>query len=367
MDKNTLFSSFGKWVSPIFSKRFFQDIVESDQDKYVKKLSTPAYLKLFLHAQIQQREGLRAIADDVLAKSFQRELGFTSISPSQLSRKHQQPHAALLHRVLSDLVKRIRSCSIPPTMKRDFRIIDSTTITLCLETYKWATFRETKAGIKLHFRLAFLSSEDVFPETVQMTPARVNDRAKLDDLVDQTGSTYVFDRGYVDYTKFDEFSQRRIFFVTRTKKNAVIRYLHDRPVPQDGPITRDCLVEMGTMKHPLRLVETKDTQGNPLTLITNRLELTAQEVSEMYRSRWAIETFFKWLKQHVRITSFFGKSEEAVMNQVLIALIAFCLLVLAKVFSASSANYLQIYRWLRAALWDSGEVWWDKLTLHKKT
>ncbi len=170
----------------------------------------------------------------------------------------------------------------------------------------------------------------------------------------------------MDDAKFDEYSERRIFFVTRVKKNAVTRYLYDRPVPKDSPITRDCMVEMGTqqkqMKHLLRLVETTDSQGNPLTLITNRLELSAQEVSDMYRSRWAIEIFFKWMKQHVRITSFYGKSEEAVMNQVYIALIAFCLLVLAKIFSACKESYLQIYRWLRVTLWDNSEIWWELLT-----
>ncbi|WP_432776115.1 DUF4372 domain-containing protein [Brevibacillus gelatini] len=89
MDKNTLFSSFGKWVSPIFSKRFFEDLASSDHDKYVKKLTTSAYLLLFLHAHLQQREGLRAIADDALGRKFQQELGFTSISPSQLVNVNQ--------------------------------------------------------------------------------------------------------------------------------------------------------------------------------------------------------------------------------------------------------------------------------------
>ncbi len=100
MDKNTLFSSFGKWVSPIFTKTFYQDLTQSHQDKYVKKLTTPGYLLLFLHAQLQQREGLQAIADDALGKKFQKELGFTSISPSQLSRKHQQTHSERLHPVM---------------------------------------------------------------------------------------------------------------------------------------------------------------------------------------------------------------------------------------------------------------------------
>ncbi|MEJ8548865.1 transposase, partial [Brevibacillus borstelensis] len=139
--------------------------------------------------------------------------------------------------------------------------------------------------------------EDVYPEAVQMTSARAHDRTQLDALVNKSGTTYVFDRGFVDYTKFDEYCDRRIFFMTRTKKNASIRYFSDRSVPEGSPITRDCIVELGTqqkrMKHLLRLVETTDSQGNPIMLITNLLELSAQEISEMYRSRWAIEIFFK--------------------------------------------------------------------------
>ncbi|WP_432776116.1 transposase [Brevibacillus gelatini] len=120
------------------------------------------------------------------------------------------------------------------------------------------------------------------------------------------------------------------------------------------------------MKHVLRLIETTDSQGNPLLLITNRWELSAEEISEMYRSRWAIEIFFKWLKQHVKITSFYGKSQEAVLNQVFIALIAFCLLLLAKIFSACQESLLQIYRWLRVMLWEDSRIWWERLTSKRR-
>ncbi|WP_409176897.1 transposase [Brevibacillus fortis] len=153
----------------------------------------------------------------------------------------------LLQLVFMELVQRIRLCSIPSKWKRDFRIIHSTTILLCVETYKWATFRETKAGVKLYFRLAFVSSKYVYPEAVQMTTARSHDRTKLDDLINQSGITYVFDRGLVDYAKFDEYCKQGIFIVTRTKKNASIQYLYARSIPENSGITRDCFVEMGAM------------------------------------------------------------------------------------------------------------------------
>ncbi|NRS19896.1 hypothetical protein HP398_26080 [Brevibacillus sp. HB1.4B] len=157
----------------------------------MKKLTTPSYLLLFLHAQLQQREGLRAIADDALKTKFQLELGFTSISTSQLSRKHQQMNTQLLQYVFMELVQRIRLCSMPSKWKRDFRIINSTRIPLCVETYKWATFRETKAGVELYFRLDFVTPEDVYPETLQLTTARSHDRTQLDELVSLTLRMYL--------------------------------------------------------------------------------------------------------------------------------------------------------------------------------
>ncbi|MGG1659199.1 DUF4372 domain-containing protein [Brevibacillus sp. NRS-1366] len=137
MDKNTLFSSFGKWVAPINIVKLQQRIDETNQDKYVKKLTTKAYLLLFLHAHLQQREGLRAIADDVLSKKFQQELGLSSISPAQLSRKNNRVEPALLEEIFVDLVRQIQKTSGNTySLRKDIKIIDSTTIGLCLQKYK---------------------------------------------------------------------------------------------------------------------------------------------------------------------------------------------------------------------------------------
>jgi hypothetical protein len=143
MDKDTLFSSFGKWISPICAKTFTKRVREMEQDKYVKKFTTLSYLKLFLHAQIHQRDGLREIAADVLCEDFQSELGIQSISASQLSQKHNQVDSSLLEQVFMSLVLQIRQSTAPTSLRKDFKIIDSTTIGLCLQKYKWAEFRKT--------------------------------------------------------------------------------------------------------------------------------------------------------------------------------------------------------------------------------
>lgn len=291
MDKNTLFSSFGKWISSINSLKIQERIDELNQDKYVKKLTTKAYLLLFLHAQLHQRDGLRAIADDALHHDFQRELGFTSISAAQLSRKNKRVDPTILADIFMDLVQQIRSKSIfrSCSVKNDFRIVDSSTISLCLNKYKWATFRKSKAGIKVHLRLVFVEENMVMPEKVVITSAKPNDRTQMEVLIDEKGAMYVFDRGYVDYEKWDSYCDQGIFLASRLKKNAVIRKLESFSLPEGSAIQSDSMVLVGTpqkrMDNVLRLIETTDSEGNPIQIITNRFDLDAEEIDEIYRSR----------------------------------------------------------------------------------
>lgn len=368
MDNRTLFSSFGKWLAPICTKMFTSAVTESRQDKYTKKLTTTAYLKLFLLAQLQGREGLRHIADDVLCEDLQQELGLTSISASQLSRKHKQVDPELLRHVFERLARLTMSRQGVTAHRHKIKIIDSTTVTLCLQKFKWAEFRKTKAGIKIHLRLAFIDEQEVLPEKATVTVAKKNDRTQLDELVHEPGVTYVFDRGYIDYAAFERYCSDHIWFVSRLKSNTHIEPLEEHEVPDGSPVSADWRVRIGSqqkkMKNELRMIETQDSEGNLLFLVTNRFDLSCDEISEMYRSRWAIETFFKWMKQHLQIKHLYGTSEQAVTNQVWIALIAFCLLALVKLDTKVKHSLLQITRWLTKLLWQPYGKW--LLQLKKK-
>ncbi|WP_240420280.1 IS4 family transposase [Paenibacillus periandrae] len=253
-----------------------------------------------------------------------------AISAAQLCRKHNQVDSSLLEQIFADLVARILKDASSTKHRNDFKIIDSTTIGLCLQKYKWAVFRKTKAGIKVHLRLVFISENDVIPEEAVVTPAKKNDRTQMDALIDEVGATYVFDRGYVDYAAFDRYCDTGVFFVSRLKKNAGIRPIHAFKLPVESKVISDQMVYVGTpqkrMENVVRLVHTTDSEGNLLSIVTNRFDLEADEIGDMYRKRWAIETFFKWMKQHIRIKSFYGTSEQAVMNQVWISLSHFACL-----------------------------------------
>lgn len=142
--------------------------------------------------------------------------------------------------------------------------------------------------------------------------------------------------------------------------------LESLELPEDSLVLSDEMVVIGTTQNRsenvIRLLKVLDSKGNQLNLLTNRFDLSADEIAELYKSRWAIELFFKWMKQHLNIKKFYGQSEQSVHNQVYIALIVYCLNVLAQLRTKSKRTYLQISRYLKAALWKSAHIWLRKIT-----
>jgi hypothetical protein len=256
MDKDTLFSSFRKWVAPLNTTLISNWTLETGEDRYVKKLDTLAYLLIFIDAQLQQHRGLRDIAADLCHnEAFQQELGLRCISTSQLSRKNNKLSPEILQQLFCDLVQQISQQSHPhPSRVGQVKLLDSTTVSLCLQKYKWAEYRKTKAGIKLHVRVAFGDPDTVYPDKVELTPAKPADRTQMDTLIDDKGVTYIFDRGYVDYDKFNGYSLDGTFFVTRLKDNAVMETLHEFDTAKDSPISRDRMVKLGQGKKQTHMV-----------------------------------------------------------------------------------------------------------------
>ena len=304
-------------------------------------------------------------------EDFQKVVGFESISASQLSRKDNELDPSVLATIFLDLVNQIRTHNHQSKILIPLKIIDSTTLPLNLTHYKWATFRKTKAGVKLHLRLVFMGKDNVYSDKAIMTTADEHDRNQLEVLVDDKEAMYVFDRGYVDYERFDRMTDDGLFFVSRLKKNAITRTIESFQLPNDSSVTKDEMVYLGTTQNQaenvFRLIEVFDTKGNTLRLITNRFDLSADEISEIYRSRWAIELFFKWLKQHVEIKHFYGTTENALQNQFYLALITYCLHVLIRLETKSKKSLLRINRWLKAALWKPAYIWLRRFECKGKT
>lgn len=212
--------------------------------------------------------------------------------------------------------------------------IDSTTIDLCLSLFPWAHFRRTKAAIKLHTVLDLRGS---IPTFIWMTEGKVHDVHLLDQLLLEPGAIYVMDRGYVDFARLSLFTQANAIFVTRAKKNLQFRRRYSHPVDRStGLVCDQTILLTGTntgadYPDPLRRIRFKDPEkGKTLVFLTNNFVLPALTIAELYRYRWQIELFFKWIKQHLRIKAFFGTSPNAVKTQIWIAISTYLLVAILK-------------------------------------
>jgi len=227
-------------------------------------------------------------------------------------------------------------------LKEDFGVqlnetvyaLDSSTIDLCLSLFPWARFRKTKAGIKLHTLLDLRGS---IPSFIAITEAKLHDVNILDTLIPEPGAIYVMDRGYLDFERLYAFHQAPAFFVIRSKSNTDLRRLYSNPVDKDSGVRCDQIVVLGgfytNQSYPERLRRIKfyDTKRDKrLTFLTNQFTLPAATIADLYRCRWQVETFFKWIKQHLRIKAFYGTSENAVKAQIWIAVAVYVLVAIVK-------------------------------------
>ncbi len=368
MDKFTRKTSFEQWISPISNNLFEEQVKNYQLNYYTKKLHMTSFLKLLLYAQLHETESLRALSDCVFSEELQDATKLESISFSQLGRRLTQVPTEFFQTIFLDLVTQIHTKTDFQARRKTttpLKIIDSSTLPLNLNNHKWAKFRKTKSGVKLHLRLVFMEKGCSYPDQSVLTNAKEHDRGQLEVLVDDKECMYVFDRGYLDYERFDRMTDEGYFFVSRLRKNAVVRSLETLSLPDDSSILSDEMVVIGTTQNRsenvFRLIKVLDSKGNELHLLTNRFDISADEIAELYKSRWAIELFFKWMKQHLNIKKFFGQSKQAVHNQVYIAMIVYCLNVLAQLNTNSKRTYLQISRYLKAALWKSGHIWLRKI------
>jgi IS4 transposase len=366
MNKGTKKSTFKQLFSAL--SQFSQRFNELNADRYMKKMNTLQFIELMTNAQLNQEPALRDIAGSLNNEDLSREINLDSIAASTISRRLRWLHTEVLQVLFKSLVSHFGSKNGFANIEKQLGhiyLIDSTTISLCLTKYPWAEFRKTKSGVKAHLRLRFCDDGCV-PDGVVITPAKRSDRSQMDQLVvDETGALNVFDRGYNDYKKFDDYSEKGILFVTRLKGNAIVKVIADNPVDPDSVIDSDQIVRLGEgrnqMKHDLRLIETKDTEGNPIVILTNDFAISSLEIGNIYRYRWQIELFFKWIKQHLTVKHLYGTSDQAVENQIFIALITYCLLMLLKTETGFTGTLQIIQRLLKTCLFDSFDIFLRKL------
>ena len=314
-------------------------------------------------AQLAGRNSLRDIVENMSSQAHRLyHLGSAKLSRSTLSRINEDKPYALYEALFGRLLSRCQG----KAPAHDFRFknplysLDASTIDLCLSVFPWAEFRTTKGAIKLHVGL---NHEGYLPEFVTVTEGKTGDVTIGRTLQFPKGSMVAIDRGYNDYAWYNQLTEKGIFFVTRLKSNAKTRVAQRRPVLTEKGLSSDQSIEftgVQTAKRcPIRLrrIGYRDLEtGKHYVFLTNNFKLAAKTIADIYKARWQVELFFKWIKQNLKIKSFLGTSKNAVMTQIWIALCVYLLLAFIKFQSRMNKSMQQILRLLQLNLFEKRDL-----------
>lgn len=295
-----------------------------------------------LVGQLSNRKSLRDITDNLKAQQSRLyHLGMKPTSRATLARVNEKQPASLYQTVFFELLKKCQMVSPGHqfSFKNKLYLLDTTTVDLCLSVFPWAKFRKRKGAIKLHMGI---DADGYLPTFMDMTDGKIHEvNWAKETLKLPKGSFAVFDRGFTDYDWYSSLMTDGIFFVTRLKSNADVEYLLKRAGRKSPGITNDQQIKLKGIADPLRLVAYTDLEtGQEYRFVTNAHHLKATEVAAIYKERWKIEQFFKWIKQNLKIKTFLGTSKNAVLSQVWIALCVYLLIAYLN-FKANLGNSMQ--------------------------
>lgn len=319
---------------------FRRCVARYDGEHKVKSFSCLDQFYAMAFAQLTFRESLRDI-EACLATQSQRlyHLGFRSpVARNTLANANAvrpwQIYADLAQHLIGIARPLYASEPIGLDLKETVYAFDATTIDLCLSVYPWAPFRSTKAAIKLHTLLDVRGS---IPSFIHISDGKTHEVNVLDALTPEPGAFYLMDRGYMDFARLHALHEAGSFFLIRAKRGLRFkrRYSHrvDRlntKVLCDQTVTLEVFYSKQGYPTALRRVVIRDDEGKRITFLTNNTALPPETVGELYRLRWQVELFFKWIKQHLRIKAFFGTSENAVKTQIWIAVATYVLIAIVK-------------------------------------
>ena len=328
---------FAQLIEFLDNDKFRRIVAKYGGDRYVKHFTCWNQLLVMMFGQLTNRESLRDLI--VIIEAHRNKcyhLGFGKhVTKSNLAKANQNRDCRIFEEFAYFLVAEARSKQITDIFKLGGSIyaFDSTTIDLCLSVFWWAKFRKHKGGIKIHM---LYDIETQVPAFFHITEAAVNDVRAMDEIPYEPGSYYIFDRGYNDFGRLYRITCTESFFVVRAKKNLqykAIRWRRRLPknVLSDAVITLTGYYPSRRYPEPLRLVRYWDVeQEREFTFLTNAFHLSSLQVAELYRNRWQVELFFKWLKQHLKIKKFWGTTENAVRIQIYSAICAYCLVAIVQ-------------------------------------
>ena len=334
----------------------FHRIVERHQgDHRVRTLTCADQFRVMAFAQLTFRESLRDIevclsaqASKIYHMGFRAEVRRATLADANESRDWRI-YAEFAQRLIAQARSLYADELLGLNLKETVYALDATTIDLCLSVFPWAPFRSTKAAIKLH---TLLDLRGAIPSFIHISDGKLHEVNVLDLLLPEAGSFYVMDRGYLDFARLYALSQAGAFFVIRAKSNLDARRVYSADTERSTGVICDQTITLnGFYAHRdypvhLRRIRFKDAEsGKTLVFLTNHFKLPALTICALYKSRWQVELFFKWIKQHLRIKRFFGTSENAVKTQIWIAISVYVLVAIIKKqlkLNASLHTLLQI-------------------------
>jgi len=339
MRRNTVFSQL---MQLICQYRFKKCVDRYDGDRYTKRFSCWQQVIVLLFAQAKGLTSLRDI--EISLRSQHRKwyhLGLTSVARSTLADANSTRDADILKDVFYSLLEKCRDLAPRHRFRfnKELYTFDSTLINVCLSLYPWATYRKKKGAFKLH---TLFDHSGYLPSFVVLTDGKTHDINVMKDSsygvpALSPDSILLVDRAYIDYNWLYSLTKSKLYFVTRMKRNMKYTVLGQHELQEKNGVAADCRVRLANYYQsrsypvPLRLVTITDPEtGELVTFMTNNFMLDATTIAELYKSRWQIETFFKWIKQNLKIKSFLGTSKNAVMTQIWAAMIYYLLLSFIK-------------------------------------
>jgi hypothetical protein len=353
---------FSQLIAHLSHSEFQKCVARYDGDRHHRRLSCWDQYLAMSFAQLTYRESLRDI--EACLRSLGGKLyhmGFRSKVPRSTLADANETHdwrifAEFAQHLIG--IARPLHATDPIGLELDHTLyaLDSTTIDLCLSLFPWAKFRQHKAAVKMH---TLLDLRGNIPTFIRITDGKVHDVNILDEILPEAGAFYVMDRGYIDFERLYVFTLCSAFFVVRTKENVLLERRYSHPVDKSTGVRSDQTVILtaieSTKVYPdaMRRVSFYDVETDKrLKFLTNNFVLPALTIAQIYKSRWQVELFFKWIKQHLRIKAFFGTSENAVKTQIWIAVSVYVLVAIVRKRLGLKASLYQILQILSLTLFE---------------
>jgi len=357
---------FSQLIEFLPHQEFQKCVARYGGDRYLKNLSCWDQYLAMAFAQLTYRESLRdieACLRSVSGKLY--HMGFRGkVARSTLADANE----ARNWRIYADFAQVLIAIARPlhardpigVDLEQSLYALDSTTIDLCLALFPWAKFRRRKAAVKMH---TLLDLHGNIPTFIRVTSGNVHDVNLLDEIMPEAGAFYVMDRGYIDFQRLFVFTLSSAFFVMRTKSNVLLQRRYSHPVDKSTGVRSDQTVILTSFEsasvYPdaLRRVSYFDAETNKrLKFLTNNFALPALTIAQIYKCRWQVELFFKWIKQHLRIKAFYGISENAVKTQIWIAVSVYVLVALIRKRLGLEASLYQTLQILSVTLFEKTPI-----------